>query len=92
MPSIEFLGYTHEEGEALKAKLKTALNELPFREQVMFVFYPSVVEGFDGSNQPYLRVSTRNEEKAMVLMQELKAFADVEYMQTHSIEFKQPAS
>lgn len=88
MPSIEFLGYSRTERERLADGLRDSLREITFVNEIVFVFYDSEVVGFDNQPQPYLRVSTRNSEKAGILMDKLALFADVEFLKSEDIVFK----
>ncbi len=88
MPSIELLGYTNSQRETLEKDLRDDLGDLPFCHEIVFVYYSSEVFGFKGDQQQYLRVSTRNQQKADVLLERLKKYADVEFLKTQDIVFK----
>lgn len=88
MPSIEFLGYDNAAQCELEQALKTDLSDLTFSHEIIFVLFESQVRDLAGNTQAYLRVSTRNEEKANILLKRLQKFADVEFIKSNNIVFK----
>lgn len=88
MPSIEFIGFELAEAEQLENELRVDLGDLTFSDEIIFVNFLADVRGFNGERQAYLRVCTRNKKKADILMVRLKHYADVEYIRSDSILFK----
>ena len=88
MPSIELLGYSESELQKMQTDLREELRDIEFCKEIVFVAYRTEVSGFFGERQAYLRVSTRNEVKARVLMERLKKYADVEFFKSEDIVFK----
>lgn len=88
MPSVEFFGYNHSEVDELLPKLQGELKDLDFYEEVVYIVFQSRVIDCQGNEQGFLRVYTRNEEKAAVLMKRLQKYADVEYIKSADIVFK----
>ncbi len=88
MPSVELLGYGDEEGSKLEVALRDNLADLDFRNEIIFIRYHSHISDFQNNEQSYLRVCTRNEEKANILMQRLKQFADVEFIKAANLVMK----
>ena len=88
MPSIEFLGYSVPEHTELTGALRAELADLPFFHEIVYVHFNSTVVDASGEQQRYLRVCTRNAEKAAVLLTRLKYFADVEFIRAEDIVFR----
>lgn len=88
MPSIEFLGYEKTAQNELEQTLRLDLNDLPFSHEIVFVLFDSQVRDLAGNTQAYLRVSTRNEDKANILLERLQKYADVEFIKSNNILFK----
>lgn len=88
MPSIEFLGYDKTEQSELEQTLKQDLKDLNFSHEIVFVIFDSQVRDLAGNSQAYLRISTRNEDKANILLERLQHYADVEFIKSQAILFK----
>lgn len=88
MPSVELLGYGEEEGRKLEAALRDNLADLDFCNEIVFIHFQSTISGFRGDRQSYIRVCTRNEDKARILMDRLKRFADVEFIRAAGLVMK----
>lgn len=88
MPSIELLGYGKAEREKIEEAIRKDLADLDFYNEIVFVAYHAEVNDIRGNKQTYLRVCTRNESKAGVLMARLMKYADVEFIKSADIVMK----
>jgi hypothetical protein len=89
MPSVELFGYSDSEVDELLPTLREELKDLEFYNEVVYIVFQSRVIDYQGKEQAFLRVYTRNEEKAAVLMKRLQKLADVEYIKSADLAFKQ---
>jgi hypothetical protein len=79
MPTIEFFGYSNEETSSMIELAKQSFQDLPFKETIVFVkMKPSSVIGWDNKEYPFIRISTRSQERAHLLQSRLHEYADVE--------------
>ena len=88
MPSIELLGYADGEREQLECVLRAELEQLPFAHEIVFIGYRSDVTDMKGNRQAFLRIVTRNEEKARILIDRLQWLADVEFVKASEFVVK----
>lgn len=65
MPTIEFYGMRGEERDAMEKRVRALLAEEDFREECVFVTAAdSRVVDWQGVSRPFVRVSTRSEQRA----------------------------
>ncbi|WP_433570177.1 hypothetical protein [Streptomyces sp. CA-251247] len=65
MPTIEFFGVPREERATLEKRVRELLAGEEFREDCVFVTAAdSLVLDWQGRSRPFIRVSTRSEERA----------------------------
>jgi hypothetical protein len=82
MPTFDFIGYSDAEVEVLLSALIPLLRQLPFADDIVFIQRPSGeqtrVIDLNGSEQPFIRVSTRMRERADILSRLISPYSDVE--------------
>jgi hypothetical protein len=65
VPTIEFFGYDADVRAPLEEGIRERLSEEPFRMDCVFVeTRPSFVRDWERNSRPFVRVSTRSEERA----------------------------
>ncbi|MFK0253884.1 hypothetical protein [Streptomyces sp. NPDC090445] len=65
MPTLEFFGMRREERDALEKRVRELLAGEEFREDCVFVAAAdSRVLDWQGQSRPFIRVSTRSEQRA----------------------------
>ncbi|MET7322722.1 hypothetical protein [Streptomyces sp. NPDC005549] len=65
MPTIEFFGVRGDERDALEKRVRALLADEEFRTDCVFVTAAtSQVLGWNGDSRPFVRVSTRSEQRA----------------------------
>ncbi|WP_405606524.1 hypothetical protein [Streptomyces sp. NBC_00076] len=79
MPTIEFFGMQREERDALEKRVRELLAEEEFREHCVFVTAAgSRVLDWQGRSRPFVRVSTRSEQRAERFRKLLRDTCDLE--------------
>lgn len=80
MPTIEFFGLSQQETHALIELARQRLADLPFHRDIVFVLRSeqSTVIGWDGAEQPFIRILTRSAERAELIRQRLNERVDIE--------------
>ncbi|MFF5521183.1 hypothetical protein [Streptomyces coeruleorubidus] len=79
MPTIEFFGMHREERDTLEKRVRALLTEEEFREDCVFVTAPdSHVLDWKGQRRPFVRVSTRSEQRADRFRKLLQHTCDLE--------------
>ena len=86
MPTIEFFGFTGDERIEIERLVRKCLADEEFREDCVFVTAAQCrVYGWDGTERPFARVSTRSARRAERFRMLLRDKCDLEIMQ---IEFQ----
>jgi hypothetical protein len=81
MPVIEFIGYSRDEALEKIERYRPLLSGYPWTNDVIFIVGAgSIALGFDGVEQPYVRVRTRFGERARQLCEVLGPHEGVEVL------------
>lgn len=83
MPTIEIVGYSPQESTEIMELAKQRFASFPFCKDIVFVLHSqerSRVFGWDGSEQPFVRILTRSEERGELLRQSLHDRTDIELL------------
>ena len=65
MPTLEFFGYVDDQRRDLERRIRMRLRDEPFRGDCVFVnSSASKVLDYEGREQPFVRVSTRSDQRA----------------------------
>ncbi|GAA2139276.1 hypothetical protein GCM10009760_21310 [Kitasatospora kazusensis] len=79
MPTIEFFGFDPERRQGMEARVRDRLTAEPFRKDCVFVeSQGSLVRDWEGNLQPFVRVSTRSEQRADRFKEVLADVCDLE--------------
>lgn len=91
MPTFEFFGYDRTEADTLTGTVRQRLSNLPFKQDIVFVSRSedSKVTGWDGEPQPFIRILTRSQDKAIQMRGLIADLSDIE---TVIIDFQKRGS
>jgi hypothetical protein len=80
MPTIELHGFPPSQADETTEAIRRLLSDLPFREDVVFVVAPPTtrVVSWDGRERAFLRVLTRDRERARLISDRTGGLADIE--------------
>jgi hypothetical protein len=80
MPNIEIHGFA-ERAKEVREKVRDALRDLPFANEIVTTTFPTVVQDLNGNETPYLRVVAtpdRDLESIIAFLKPLEL--DIEYL------------
>lgn len=83
MPTFDFLGYSAAERDQLISNIKPVLAKLEFSKDIVFICRQdqgSKVLDLNDESKPFVRIYTRQETRAKILMDVLKNFFDIEIL------------
>ena len=82
MPDFDFIGFNQQKADELIEKITPVLKKLSFANDIVFIrraYYEfKVIQLKDGEEAPFVRIYTRSEERAQILIEKLKYFFDIE--------------